>query len=236
MKKLNIKNSNFEIDNLNYHIFTLVLFFSCILFFDYPDTESSVGWLGQRSIITHSILLPYLVLHFKLMEDSIIASIVVVGLFLGMGIHLSADLHPMEWNGSTLIKFPGDISIGGLSPAWILINAVASLYLASKLMMQITYSKKFLYTYLTIGLIIGSLYELDNRHAEVAKLLTFVAIFLITFFMQKKKLRAAILDKEKKIKENKIFFRGDFWTYLMRTIIIIPGILIGIFLFISLFL
>ena len=95
-------------------------------------------------------------------------------------------------------------------------------------MLQITQLKKFLYTYLTIGLLVGSLYALDDRHAEAEKLLTFVAMFLITFFYAKKKLGIVFLSKEKNIeknKENKKRFKGGFWTYLIATIIVIPIII-----------
>ena len=227
-KKIDIKVFNSDIKNLNYFIFIPVLYFSCILFFDYPDIDQDFRWLGHRSIITHSILLPYLILHYKLVRNNAIANILLIGLFLGIGIHLSADLLSKGWRGYALIKFPGGTSIGGLSPVWILINAMLSLYIASKLMLQITQLKKFLYTYLTIGLLVGSLYALDDRHAEAEKLLTFVAMFLITFFYAKKKLGIVFLSKEKNIeknKENKKRFKGGFWTYLIGTIIVIPIII-----------
>ena len=197
-------------------------------FFDYPDIDQNFGWLGHRSIITHSILLPYLILHYKLVKNNAIANILLIGFFLGIGIHLSADLLSKGWRGYALIKFPGGTSIGELSPVWILINAMLSLYFASKLMLQITQLKKFLYTYLTIGLLVGSLYALDDRHTEAEKLLTFVVMFLITFFYAKKKLGIVILSKEKNIKknkENKKRFKDGFWTYLIGTIIVIPAII-----------
>jgi len=82
----------------------------------FPDIDLLLP-LDHRSILTHSIL-PVLAMA------RLGAGPAAAGLSLGMGIHLSADLFPGAWSGFALIQVPLAGSLGPLSPAWILANAV----------------------------------------------------------------------------------------------------------------
>ncbi|MFS1466437.1 MULTISPECIES: hypothetical protein [Vibrio] len=87
--------------------------------------------LHHRSIVTHSLLLPLLLLFVK----SNVTKPVVAGLCAGISIHLAADLlSPMK--GFALVYLPAPIksSIGSWqSFVWLGLNALAGLYLASRL-------------------------------------------------------------------------------------------------------
>ena len=123
---------------LNYFAFIGVLSFAYFIGLFFPDIDQGFqGLLGHRSIITHSILLPYLLLYYFIKKKSnpnVLIKIFIIGIFLGIGLHLSADLHPKSFKGYALIKLPGNIDVGGLSPIWIAVNAAAGLYFAGLLL------------------------------------------------------------------------------------------------------
>lgn len=87
--------------------------------------------LHHRSIITHSLLIPLLLLFVK----SNVTKPIVAGLCAGVSIHLAADLlSPMK--GFSLIYLPAPIksSIGTWqSFVWLGLNALVGLYLADRL-------------------------------------------------------------------------------------------------------
>ncbi|CAH7284316.1 membrane hypothetical protein [Vibrio chagasii] len=89
-----------------------------------------MGILHHRSIITHSLLIPLLLLFVK----SNVTKPIVAGLCAGVSIHLAADLlSPMK--GFALIYLPAPIksSIGAWqSFVWLGGNAIAGLYLANR--------------------------------------------------------------------------------------------------------
>ena len=174
----------------NYFIFLGVYFLS-FLTLNIPDIDQAfLGLLGHRSIITHSILLPYLLYHFFIKKkdrpnDYLI--FFVIGFYISISIHLSADLHPKGWRGFAFIKLPGDISIGeGPSVIWMFLNIIGCTYLASKLLINISNTKKYLIPYVIIAALIAGIYTAKDGGDEGAKFITFLIIFLITFFVAKK--------------------------------------------------
>ena len=192
------------------------------------------GLLGHRSIITHSILLPYLLYSYFKKNNNLtpLKTIFIVGIYLGIGLHLSADLHPKAFRGFALIKLPFNIGIGGLSPIWIGINAGVTLFLASALLNQLTNKKLFWITYLIIALIVGLTYADEEPYNNDAIIGTFIFLLSATFIYAKIKYKKLKLHKESKnikkieknIKKKRKFF-GGFWTYLIGTIIVIPIII-----------
>ena len=126
---------------LNYFAFIIVLSFGYFIGLFFPDTDQGMqGLLGHRSIITHSILLPYLLYSYFKKNNNLtpLKTIFIVGIYLGIGLHLSADLHPKAFRGFALIKLPFNIDIGGLSPIWIGFNALISLYFAGSCLNNLT--------------------------------------------------------------------------------------------------
>ena len=220
---------------LNYFAFIIVLSFGYFIGLFFPDTDQGMqGLLGHRSIITHSILLPYLLYSYFKKNNNLtpLKTIFIVGIYLGIGLHLSADLHPKAFRGFALIKLPFNIDIGGLSPIWIGINAGVALFLASALLNQITNKKLFWITYLIIALIVGLTYADEEPYNNDAIIGTFIFLLSATFIYAKIKYKKLKLHKElknikkieKNIKKKRKFF-GGFWTYLIGTIIVIPIII-----------
>lgn len=80
----------------------------------FPDMDLKIKGLGHRSIVTHSFLLPtifmylhqknYLWLVYNAKYD--ITKFMIIGLALGIAIHILYDLRPKAYKGTALIKFP----------------------------------------------------------------------------------------------------------------------------------
>ena len=178
-------------DKKNYFVFLGVYFLS-FLTLNIPDIDQAfLGLLGHRSIITHSILLPYLLYHFfikKKDKPNDFLIFFVIGFYISISIHLSADLHPKGWRGYAFIKLPGDISIGeGPSVIWMFLNIIGGTYFASKLLINISNTKKYLIPYAIIAVLIAGIYTAADDGDEGAKFITFLIVFLITFFVAKKR-------------------------------------------------
>ena len=158
---------------------------------DFPDLDQKLPTLlGHRSLITHSIFFPFLVYFFiekKIAEKNVNLLIFLSGLFLGMGIHLIADLFPEKWGLNSFIKIPGNISIGYLSLFWIALNAIISIYFSCRIIKKIPSKHLYEHTYLTVGLIIGLFYSLNERANESVIFVTFLILFLLIFTLKKKR-------------------------------------------------
>jgi hypothetical protein len=96
-----------------------------------PDLDQALlPILHHRSIITHSILLPVLVLVVLRNRYVVLQSV----LFAAFAIHLSADLiSPPVGFGAIWLPAPLKISLGLLSPLWIVLNAVSAFYIYFKI-------------------------------------------------------------------------------------------------------
>lgn len=80
----------------------------------YPDVDLKIKGLGHRSIVTHSFFLTtilmylhkknYLWLVYSAKYD--ITRFMIIGLALGIAIHILYDLRPKAYKGTALIKFP----------------------------------------------------------------------------------------------------------------------------------
>jgi len=196
---------------LNYFAFIGVLSFAYFIGLFFPDIDQGFqGLLGHRSIITHSILLPYLLLYYFIKKKSnpnVLIKIFIIGIFLGIGLHLSADLHPKSFKGYALIKLPGNIDVGGLSPIWIAVNAAAGLYFAGLLLNKTTHKKLFWISYLVIASLVGMIYAAEERYNGEAIALTFIILLFATFFISRKLNKTGVIEekrpekKEKKIKK-----------------------------------
>ena len=91
----------------------------------FPDVDQIFPYFGQhRSAITHSVL-AVLILSWLAARHA------AGGLSAGTGLHLSADLFPNAWTGYATIKVPFIGSIGLLSFVWIIVNALAAVYIAA---------------------------------------------------------------------------------------------------------
>lgn len=96
-----------------------------------PDLDLALG-LGHRSGLTHGILPVALACARPGWRP------VAVGLALGIGLHLSADVFPNGMRGFATVKLPGAGSIGaGASYLWLAINALASLAIGTLLLRRL---------------------------------------------------------------------------------------------------
>ena len=179
---------------INYFYFLVFLISSFFIGLAFPDVDQMFqSLLGHRSILTHSILLPYL-LYIYLEKKEPRVKTILIGLLLGIGLHLSADLHPKSWIGFALIKLPFNISIGGLSPIWIGINAIAALYAAAYFLNLLTNRKLFWISYLVIALVVGITYADAERYNEVSIAITFIVLLFSTFFVAKIKSKKNLIQ------------------------------------------
>lgn len=222
---------------INYFPFIIVLGIGFFVGLFFPDIDQNFQLLlGHRSIITHSILLPYLLYVYFNKKNNLspLKTILIVGIYLGIGLHLSADLHPKSFRGYALIKLPFNIDIGGLSPIWIGANAAIAFYLASKYLNKLINKKIFWISYLIIGLLVGITYADEEPHNNDAILGTFLFLFLATFIYSKIRNKNSIIQKEvknkKQVKKQSLKKKKkSFWLYALGipSIFIIILIIVG---------
>ena len=107
---------------------------AALAFLPAPDVDLlAIRLLHHRSIVTHSVLLPFLVLWgagpLGLSPAQGIAA--ASGAALGVAVHLAADLlSPSRGYGRIWWPEPFQRSLGGWSPLWIGLNGVGSAWLA----------------------------------------------------------------------------------------------------------
>ena len=101
------------------------------------DIDQRVPFLEHRSILTHSFLLPLLLLfmvrkHKPPTDDGL--RLFSLGLILASAAHLGFDLFPRGWGGPALIQIP---FYGETSPLfsiiWMAVSTLACFYIATLL-------------------------------------------------------------------------------------------------------
>jgi len=196
---------------INYFIFLVLLFIGFLTGLNFPDIDQGYKIaLGHRSIITHSILLPYILYYFfikKRILHNKYLTLIIIGIFLGIGLHLSADLFPKAWKGYALIKLPGNIDVGGLSPIWIGTNALVSLYFAGSCLNNLTKQKPIWITYLIFGAVVGFLYAINETYNNEIIFIAFYITFIFTFIISKLLSKSETINdnvKNKKVEEEDI--------------------------------
>ena len=190
---------------INFFLFLGLLFIGFLTGLNFPDTDQGYKVaLGHRSIITHSILLPYILYYFFIKKRVLYNkyfTLIIAGIFLGIGLHLSADLFPKGWRGYALIKLPGNIDVGGLSPIWIGFNALVSLYFAGSCLNNLTKQKAIWITYLIFGAVAGFLYVLNETYNNETIFIAFYATFIFTFIISKLLSKSDTINDDGEIKK-----------------------------------
>jgi len=202
-----------------------------------PDWDLGVlSILSHRSIITHSILFPFL-LHFYLINkkenpNSYLA-IFIIGFYLAISMHLSADIHPQGWRGNAFIKLPGNNRIGeGPSIIWMGLNVIAAFYFSVILLKKILSTnkiintKKYFISFLVLAFLVGGEYTVNDlpkvpTDLGMEKLSTFVILLLGTFFYSIRKTTTGNLVTITGLKK---LFKIILW--LILTGIVVVGIAI----------
>ena len=175
--------------------FIIILFNASIIGLIFPDfdnynirTSFFQNFIGHRSILTHSILVPYLFYFYAKKKHKLNNNVItiIIGLFLGLALHLTSDIYPKNGNENELIKLPGNISVGKFSFLWISLNALVSFYI-SKVLLNEYFNKKYYRTiYLIIGLLLVCIYVLFEPYNRIITLLTSAILLLIAYFYDKK--------------------------------------------------
>ena len=116
-----------------------------------PDLDLSLPFLHHRSMVTHSILIPLLLMKWKRIK---ISNVVILCLLLGFAIHMAADLSPKSWRGYALIYVPFvKISFFGAigSYCWLLGNIILCFYFFSKIIREEHEEIPLYLSYILIG-------------------------------------------------------------------------------------
>jgi hypothetical protein len=97
-----------------------------------PDIDFALlPILHHRSIITHSLLIPWLASLYLSQKISVAT---ISGLYAGIAIHLSADvLSPMVGFGMIWLPWPIKVPLGSASAIWIAANALIGIWMALRL-------------------------------------------------------------------------------------------------------
>ena len=98
-----------------------------------PDIDQRTNLLLHRSIITHSPLIPVIVVLLALRIGLGLYTF-AMGLSIGFAVHHAFDLFPKGWTGAALIGIPFYGWAPGLfSWIWIAFTMIACAYLAARL-------------------------------------------------------------------------------------------------------
>lgn len=100
----------------------------------FPDIDLRLlSVLHHRSVVTHNVFVPMLLLSAKNPDLRLAAA----GLILGVSVHLAADAlsRPMGF-GRVWLPFPFKLSLGAFSPLWLAANALIGLVVARAVLTQ----------------------------------------------------------------------------------------------------
>lgn len=137
----------------------IFLFYTVIYFLSWiPDSDQYlIKIFHHRSIVTHSILLPLLLLLITRGSLRWFSAL----LFSAFGIHLSADLLSSSIGyGAIWLPYPLKLSLGEFSKLWILVNAIAAFYLSYRSLSEMMQFSVFWSTSLA-----GISYGLQNEES-----------------------------------------------------------------------
>ena len=233
MKKVAKKKSK---ENINYFGFIAVLIAGICLTIKIPDSDLNVlSMLSHRSIITHSILFPFL-MHFFLINKkenpNPYLAIFIIGFYVAIAMHLSADMHPKGWRGTAFIKLPGNSSIGEVpSFIWMGLNTITAIYFSTILLKKIVNTnkiintKKYFISFLVLALLIGLIYTVNDKPAgrEMEKLSTFAILLLGTFFSSIRKSTTGNLINFSGLKK---LFKIILWLILAGIVVVIIAVFV----------
>ena len=113
---------------------TLSLLVGIALGEQFPDIDQGNSILVHRSIITHGPFLPLFLFLPASRLKPVPIRLFVMGISLGVAVHLSFDLFPKAWQGFALIHVP---VVGWTYPLvswlWIALSIICCLYIAMRL-------------------------------------------------------------------------------------------------------
>lgn len=198
-------------------VFFITIVFSYFIALKIPDFDLGIfSFLGHRSIVTHSILIPYLFYYYfikKKQSQNELFKILTIGLFLGFGVHLSADLIPKKWIGTALITVLGIRLPDFISILWIFANAFFCLKFALNIFLTLSVSnfKKYFFYIFSIFFSFIYFYNDNSNYKDYEnnpygqKFLIFILIYFLVFIFSKK--------KENIKKKKSLFIKYSFFSF-----------------------
>lgn len=119
----------------------VALFCGAALGLSLPDTDHVFFFLRHRSMVTHSVLFPFLAYYFS-RDSKYWVRMGATGLALAITVHLCFDLFPADWRGYALLYIPfGGALPGTMSWLWLFGNMVACWYISFLLLDTIDQTK-----------------------------------------------------------------------------------------------
>ena len=161
---------------------SIFFFFIALVTVNIPDWDLATGkLLLHRSIVTHSIFIPFLIDYYSKKYSSKQYPLIIAAIYFAFMVHLSADLFPKSWKGYALISVPFIGWIGPLSPIWIFANVIACGYFCLKIIKENSFSFYPYHFYLTAGICI-LLYFLKGEDIRMIP----IAVLTVDYFGEKK--------------------------------------------------
>jgi len=160
-----------------------------------PDIDLKLFFLTHRSIFTHSIaILLFFYAIYRVFPLKIYGSF-VAGIGLGLGIHLSFDFFPKNFNyyrhANIFIPFFG--SMGKFfSPLWIFMNAYFSVFISHEIVARLN-KPSFNFLYLISSFLAGMFFYIREPKQHLflfftnafAGLILFCSIFFFAYVFRK---------------------------------------------------
>ena len=223
----------------NNYLFSFLFVFISFLSFYLPDIDQGfLFFLGHRSAITHSFLIPFLIYYFyleKKEKPNKIIQIVTLSLFFGFSAHFCADLIVKGWRGFSLITFLGIRFPAFVSILWIFANAIICMIFANKILIKLSNLKSTFSIFYILGAIITFVYFLtDYVSKPIPQFTIFILIHSIIFFYFIKKNNKKIIknkkqeDKNAEIIKKRSKIKKKSSNFLLETFVCIFIICIGL--------
>lgn len=142
-----------------------------LAFLPMPDIDLlAIRLLHHRSILTHSLLVPFLLWWFM----PSLGPAAAAGAFLGVAVHLSADvLSPSRGYGLVWWPEPFQTSLGRWSRLWLLLNAIGGAWMAAAVLPQGTGWRRLA---LGLGLAVALGYGIWNERSVLAVIMAVLIV------------------------------------------------------------
>src|SRR5262249_19735911 len=115
-------------------VFVPLLIVGAAIGLRFADIDQRIPFLVHRSILTHGVLIPLLLLYMARKQSALRDMgwrFFTIGFSLANAVHLSFDLFPNSWDKHALIHIPFFGWMPALlSIAWIALSILACLYIA----------------------------------------------------------------------------------------------------------
>ena len=136
----------------------------------FPDIDQmALSFLNHRSIVTHGLLVPLLLMMFR-------SAFLGVGMVLGVAVHISADvLSPAVGFGAIWLPLPFKISLGYLSYAWNIVNIFFGVYIFKSFVTLLCGKKNSGLIFFVFTIAVSTVYVVLHRENFVTIIVAFMS-------------------------------------------------------------